>query len=521
VRCCDTRRKPGALFAAYRSDMARPTDRRLTGAVLGVLAGLALAACGTTVPLTSTTTTQGLGGEAAPGAGGVQPVVPGATVAPGGIGGPATSGSTNVNQPGTTGAAAPRATVGALAPGGPVGSARGVTATTFSLGVYTVQAFSKVTAGAGLNIATGDQEAQARAVIDYLNARGGIAGRRIVPVFHDFDVGRAATDVNSEYEAACSSFTQDHKVYAVATPVGTLNDTFYACLAKAGVISSATADTKDAAFFRQYADTFYMPAETSTTRTLANAIQPMHAAGWFGKTPKIGVVRTDTIEDERAVNQGLKPALSAVGLKVDEEFAAPVTGDSSSAYSAAVLKFQAEDITHVIFTALGSPIAFGSTAQAQQYYPKYGLNSRNGPASVLQAAMSPQQLKGSMGYGWQPLNDVDAAHDPGIVSARAKECRSIMAKADQDLSTRSVASVALWICDAIFFVRDSLAQAPDFTLAGFRAGAERLGRYHPASTFASLIAPGRLHDGASSYRLFSFKDDCSCFVYTTPVRPAP
>jgi hypothetical protein len=399
--------------------------------------------------------------------------------------------------------------------------ARGVTATTISLGVYTVQAFSKVTASAGLNIATGDQEAQARAVINYLNAHGGIAGRRIVPVFHDFDVARAATDVNSEYESACSAFTQDNHVYAVATPVGTLNDTFYACLAKAGVISSATADTKDAAFFRQYADTFYMPAETNTTRTLANAVRPMRATGWFGKAPRIGVVRTDTIEDKRAVDQGLKPALAAVGMRVSEEFAAPVTGDSSSAYSSAVLKFQAAGVTHVIFTALGSPIAFGSTAEAQQYHPKYGLNSRNGPASVLQASMPSSQLKGSMGYGWQPLNDVDAAHDPGVVSARAKECRSIMAKADQDMNTRSVASVALWICDAIFFVRDALAGAPDFTLGGFRAGAEALGRYEPASTFSSLVAPGRLHDGASSYRLFAFKDDCSCFVYTTPVRPAP
>ena len=66
----------------------------------------------------------------------------------------------------------------------------------------------------------------------------------------------------------------------------------------------------------------------------------------------------------------------------------------------------------------------------------------------------------------------------------------------------------------------SIDRAPDFTIAGFRTGAEALGTFGAASTFRSTFAPRRLHDGAVSYRLFAFQDACSCYRYVSAPRPA-
>ena len=495
---------------------------------------LTLTACGTTVSgttaaaggpagQTSTGETDGLRAIADPGGSTQQ----GTGVAPpgssGSSGADTTAGSSAGSTTGTSGAPAEgvAAPAGATAvPAGPAGSAPGVTATTIKIGVYTVQAFNDVTESAGIKVSTGNQARQARATIDRINRTGGIAGRKVIPVFHDFDVGTAATDVNSEYQSACAAWTQDDRVYAVATPVGTLNDTLYACLAKAGVITSATGDTKDERFFREFHDHFYMPVEINMTRMLADSARALHANGFFGTGAKVGVVRLDTIGEQRAVADGLRPALARIGLKVEKEFAAPVSSDGSSAYSSAVLQFKAAGITHVVFSELGSPLAFTANAESQDYRPRYAFNSRNGPASVLQSNVPAAQLRRSMGYGWMPMNDVDAQRDPGPTSPRQTLCNAIMKEAGEDTSIRSTAAVAFYICDSLFFLDEALERAPDFTVAGFRAGAESLGSYQTASTFSAGLAPGRLHDGARAYRLFAFQDQCRCFAYVTPVATA-
>jgi hypothetical protein len=405
---------------------------------------------------------------------------------------------------------------------GPAGTALGVTPSTVKIGVYTVQAFNDVAASAGINVATGNQARQANAVIRYINSTGGVAGgRKLVPVFHDFNVGAAASDVNSEYQAACAAWTQDERVYAVATPVGTLNDTLYGCLSKAGVITSATGESKDAKFFREFHDFFYMPTEINMTRMLRNNAKPLAAAGFFSPDAKVGVVYLDNQVERRAVDEGLRPGLAAVGRRLDATFAAPISADGTSAYSGAVLKFKAAGITHVIFSELGSPIAFASNAESQDYRPRYAFNSRNGPASVLQSNMSRSQLSRSMAYGWMPMNDVDAQRDPGTVGSRQALCLKIAREAGEDVAQRSVAAVALYVCDSIFFIRDALDTAPDFSARGFRTGAESLGDYDTAGTFQSSFGPGRLHDGAERHRVVAFDDGCGCFRYRTPVAVAP
>jgi hypothetical protein len=482
-----------------------------------------LSACGTTVPQTTTRavgsdgSTALAGPTSTSGGGGAVPLPgPGSVSA-----GSSTSTTGDASAPAS--GVGPSAGAPVLAGGanvGPSGSAPGVTATTIKIGVFTAAGFSSFASSIGFNVALGDQAAEARAVISHINAHGGLAGRKIVPVFHDISVAGAATNVDSEYEAACAAWTEDDRVYAVVSPVGTVDNTLYDCLSRKGVPTISAGDSQDASFFEKYGDWYYQPTDMNLRRILSNNVDALYSAGFFGAKPRIGVIRSDTANEDTAVKQGLVPALTRHGLKVSDSYA--ITTDpsgSSSAYSSAVLRFQAEGITHVLFT-FASPLLFMTNAENQQYYPRYGLHSRSSPAALLQGNAPAKQQHGVMGIGWQPMNDVDSAHDPGIISARQKLCLKLLRDAGQDTSSRATALVGLWLCDNFFFLQDALKRAPSFGIPGLRAGAESLSRFEAASTFRSSFAPGRVHDGARSYRLFAYKDDCGCYQYVSPLRSA-
>jgi hypothetical protein len=295
----------------------------------------------------------------------------------------------------------------------------------------------------------------------------------------------------------------------------------YTCLAKAGALSVSAGESRDEAFFQRFAGWFYEPVDMSLTRILRNNADALAGAGFFGTAPKIGVVIGDNVDERTAMDKGLKPALAKHGLAVADYVAVPTdTSSGAAAYQNAVLKFRAEGITHVMFGYIGNPLQFMINAENQGYHPRYGLHSRNSPAAVLQGNAPQNQQRGVMGIGWQPMNDVDGQHDPGILNERQKTCLELVKEAGQDPNVRATALLGLWICDGLFFLRDALARSSDLSPGGFRRGAEGLGAFPAASTFRSTFSPGRLHDGASSYRLFAYKSDCSCYQYTSPLRTA-
>jgi hypothetical protein len=257
-------------------------------------------------------------------------------------------------------------------------------------------------------------------------------------------------------------------------------------------------------------------------RVLSTNADALAGAGFFGGKPKIGVMLANTPGDQAAVDKGLKPALARHGLAVTDSFVVPTGagGYVSSAYSNAVLRFRANGITHILFTQLADPVTFMTNAENQGYRPRYGLHSRNSPATVMQGNAPREQQRGAMGVGWQPMNDVDGAHDPGVLNPRQALCLKLMKDAGQDITVRATALIALWICDNFLFLHDALQKAPTFALSGLRTGAEALGTVPAASTFRSTFAPGRTHDGAGAYRVFAFKDDCGCYQYVSPLRIA-
>jgi ABC-type branched-subunit amino acid transport system substrate-binding protein len=95
--------------------------------------------------------------------------------------------------------------------GGPARAAaadgQGVTADTIKVGLVQVD-YGCIKDFVDFN--RGDQEEIYRVFIDDLNARGGINGRKVEPVYRDFcPIG------NAQALATCTSFTEDDKVFAV------------------------------------------------------------------------------------------------------------------------------------------------------------------------------------------------------------------------------------------------------------------------------------------------------------------
>ena len=495
--------------------------------VTGLLAlALGAAACGTTVPNSELSQAQSGSSGLSDGSGtaGLQSdpgdgLESGATPGAGG-----SNDSTATSYGGST--AGPRTPEGDDPSTGAAAPPTGLTTSGPSRGPITIGALTANGAGEfqkslGVSGATGDQTAMTKSVVSYINARGGFGGRRVELVSYDLDPSAFAADPSAAMQAACTYFTEDHKVAALASYVGLAPENFYACLAKARVPVVTPDEAVSEDFFRRYPNTLYMPGAPSYTRLLVNSVDALWEAGWLTASSRVGVVGYDTNDVHAIVDKGLVPALQRHGLElVTEMFTADGTSGASE-YSGGVLKFKSQNVDRVFFAPGGQPYYFALAAQSQAYKPRYALGSLEYPTAVADNVPA-DQLSGSMGLGWLPYLDLPSAAWSSVTTPGIADCRKAMESAGQDFSSGTTLGIAAWICDDWFFLRDVYATGGVTDDRSFRRAAEALGgAFRPASTFRTSLAPGRTHDGAGGYRLLAFNDSCGCFEYRSPVRVMP
>ena len=81
-------------------------------------------------------------------------------------------------------------------------------------------------------------------------------------------------------------------------------------------------------------------------------------------------------------------------------------GSTASQMPSVVLRFQQSGINRVLFLDNATiAILFTIQAGTQGYAPKYGLNTSANPALLQQNAPA-SGLRGAVGVGWQPAQDV-------------------------------------------------------------------------------------------------------------------
>ena len=507
----------------------RPVRRATAALALAMLVG-----CGTTVPQGGAVAGPGAalsqGGDGlGPVAGsGSDPLAPsyGDSGAP--LGGGVAAGPGGAGAAPRPGAGAPDAPTGpavAPAPGSPgvaaAADGRGFTKSTVKIGFSTAEDASAFASSFGLEgLETGDIRAMIEATVADVNRRGGLGGRRVVPVIHNFNTAELLNNPAAAMQAACAAWTEDDRVFAVVNPP-LVDGNLLQCLKKAAtplVYAGMDFPRSYSSTYAEFPDFFNVNAMLGE-RYDAIAVKRLAARKFFekwdtinggpGTVPtKIGLIVTEGTAGQ-ALIASLRRELAKHGQRLDVVVTCPPSlSDGLSCRQAAGLRFKSDNVSHVF----GASVPFMQQAEQQRYRPRYFLDYQpNTYAQNVPAA----QLEGAMGESYMPMLDVPQGEDPGPPSKASGYCLDVMRKAGQEPSSRSVTWYMQIACDGMFFVKSAIDAYGSVTDVSLRPGFESLGTRVPAAmTWATRIGPGD-HAGVYGLRDVAFESGCSCFGYTS------
>lgn len=367
----------------------------------------------------------------------------------------------------------------------------------------------------------GDQEAQANAVADAINARGGIFGRKIKLLFHDKQTVATAQNPDAEGQETCVHYTQDNPVVAVVNPV-TLQDTqsFRACFAKARVaLFSASVAAVDARVGEELAPYFYQSVAPTWDALAPVLLSRLDAQRYFtpwnadrGEPAPAGVVKVGVLGPDDEVGARVV-AIVERELKryVDDVVVVRNNGD----FSSAVLQFRGNGVTHLMGVD-ADLFAFMLSAASQEYRPRYGVTSVNAPNAFLESNAPDTQLRGALGAGWSPSLDTSDTNDPGPTGPAETTCLQWLDDGGQRFGPKRLAeAVALAICDGLRLLTDGAHAGGGLAGPAIAAGIERIGsRFSTAFSFGIGLGPGRRFlPGA--VRDLVYIEDCTCFRYSS------
>lgn len=475
---------------------------------------LAVAACGSTVQVRGSATVDGLGtsalGLAQDGTTTSGPVAAGPAGAATTSAGPAGSAAAVVGPAERPGSPDAVASVSATSTQAPI-----------TVGVpYVDQSQSSAfTNSVGSGLATGDAKAATAARVAYVNAHGGVLGRKLVAYYQALDINSSPAQYQ---QVACAAFTQDHKVqYVIDMGLG---DSFLSCMAKAGVGVIATGNSlKTSAGMARFPG-YVQPDALALDRVARLQASQFLALGFFDdlKLTKVGILYYDHPEFA-AAEKVLEQELAARGVLVAARQAITYVDATSKVPQAvsesnnAVLKFRSAGVTHVLAVEENAWLTggFGISASSQSYYPRYGYTSQE-PLGNIAANVPAAELKRALFLGWDPVYDVP---DLAQVTSAGRACLRFFWQQPQDTPNQRAALVSA--CESVDFLKAVLTAAGRADGApSLLDGAAKLSGFGSAYTFRVGLSRTR-HDGVTAYRPGKWDDACGCFAYTGTPREVP
>lgn len=367
------------------------------------------------------------------------------------------------------------------------------------------------------------------ALVKSYNDAGGIAGRKIVPIYADTDTATNRWD--ADFAAACATFTQDHEVVAVLGYVFDFQPPLEDCLAKKGIPHlSTTFNVPDAEILRRYP----LLMALSTPRIERRSIAKIDGAvrdKLLTPTKRLGVLMDSCPGTERSWDQKVLPDLKRRGItpvaveKLSCSGGASDNGRAIREVQNAILRMRAARVDTVMPHSVSEGpgiLVFSVEASSQNWHPTYIVSSLVN-AAVLGSQMPSGQAANMHGYGWLPVQDTPPTKWLPSVSASGKRCIEMVRK--QGLSPSSAAdySFVLNVCEALLVYERALR-----VTNGHHDGAlvkqaiEAEGAFDSAMNLegGSLLS-GTVHDAPSRVRHFAWDGDCRCFTYRGASRPLP
>lgn len=410
----------------------------------------------------------------------------------------------------------------------PVGpGVHGVTDTSIEIGLITTDAKAVDAVGAAVG-ATGDGEGAGNydkanaAAVDLVNAMGGIAGRKVEPVYYFANPADITTRSGRQRQnqAMCAHWTEDNDVFAMWGGTST-EESMFECatstqtpmmLTRYGIQPSQRRLESLAGYW--YTTSFFTAERRE--RALANFLL---AEGFFGEDAKVGLLVEDKPDTRDGINQGMKPALAAAGIEPIVEIAYPDPIDSP--WPNYVLQLQSAGVTHVLMShpTIGTieSLFMMRAAEDQRYRPKWGLASDHNPASLPGIGAPPDQLEGVLAMGSKPAVDV------GDVTPQSETSRLCIEQMKKAAPGEEDNAYAWEVCDFLFFLRAAFQRADVVSPAGLAEGVARLGTSYPSTMNiggATQFGPGR-PDGVVVARAVRYDRATNTMKYTTPPQPLP
>jgi hypothetical protein len=385
----------------------------------------------------------------------------------------------------------------------------------------TAQANGAVTAvsGGAIGAFQGDQKIQAQALVDYMNAHGGLAGRKIEPVFWQLDLSNQLTKSGRQQEAQkmCATFTEDNHVFAmlsggVSLPEHLIVDC--AARTKTPLIMGKTdgmlylSESKLA----QVADYYYWPSGLSAERRERAVVAGLRRQGFLKPSSRVGLLIQDDPYIKEGVEKGLKPALAAAGINVAAQAVYPDFIESP--WQSYVLQMQTANVDFVYFASTtGSAfpaLLFMRSADSQHFEPQYGLGGDNSACGLVTLNAPEAQVKNAHAVGWNVGQDTC---ETPIVSPHDATCRAIWAKIGQPEYGNANS-----YCEGMFLLSDALGGST-VSVANLAKGVNALGKGQQSVwTYETFFAPDR-HAAVGVVRDSNYRADCRCFRYTSPPEP--
>ena len=373
--------------------------------------------------------------------------------------------------------------------------------------------------GYDVDAGAADTGAQARAVTDWINARGGIGGHRVELRIRSFDYYTDRLSVVDR--ATCEDFGAG-KPKAIATiDRHASTDILIPCLAERDVPTLVDAQAAPASRdFAKFPTHLFSPGSAATDRPQAAYVQGLKELGFFGKGGRVGVLISRGLPQFEPAAEALERALKDAGVEVTARASISLEDPVSfvATEADAMLTMRRANVDRIVAVddngvTLGQ---FMRVAEAQRYRPLYGVNSIASPQWLAQGAPA-AQLRGAVGVGWSPLVDVGAADDPGGGPARGT-CADIFRGSGVALGGRTPFGQfsAYQVCDSLLALRAAAKAGGGVTPRALRDGLERTG-WRSALALDGRLSADR-HDGASAWRALRFHPACTCFRYEGPER---
>jgi hypothetical protein len=361
----------------------------------------------------------------------------------------------------------------------------------------------------------GDPEAQVEALEKWVNAHGGIAGRKLDAVFRLYD---AQVDSPAAEEQLCNKITQDDQAFAVVL-TGQFQANARPCYAqrKTLVLDATLVATNDATY-AELAPYLWSPSYPSYDSFVKAFITSLDSQGFFEGEKKVGVVADDNPINHEVMEDLAEPLFEEAGI--EPEFAWVDTTDQGTLFQGndqAAVTFRTDGIDRVMFLG-GARLAsiFATVASSNSYTARYAISSFDNPSFFKNnpSTIPPSVLDGMVGLGFNPSQDVADDQYAFPSTGAEKECLKMYDASGISFGSREAARVALPYCDA---VRLLAAGAKDLganlNASAWGAAVQQIGdTFVPATGFEGAL--GTDSSAASgAYRVLQFAGDCSCFKY--------